>query len=432
MATSTPLGNLIKNYRQKAGMTIKQLNYSSNVDRGNLSRIESGDVKRPCLETVQKLSSVLKIPSGEMVKEYLQVEGRADVLFAFLDDLIQKNDISMIPKVATKILQSSSKKSEDLIEMLYEKATNLENPAAKLPLYQLISRYSTDHGIMSYIAKGLLQAYLIERDDFPKFRSTYASGKGVLFFKNCLSSEEKGLMYYKLGVHAFYLCLFEESVDLGIKALDSKIEDDVMRANTIYFVCNCYFYLGNYEKTEEYLAQYKEYSLPKVKENTKITESMLHSANGNYQLAISILQDSLPCCGDDTLLHVVNHLITLYLKVNDLPKIQDLIQLEGRLLTITFTTPFQKAELAHYFKLRGNYFILTGRIESGIDSYLEAAIRYAKVDFSIEESVCLEQIMNIYFHNKKSMDLLTVGKLATYHNYKGKEIKYEKRKNRNT
>ncbi|NDI34653.1 hypothetical protein [Chengkuizengella sediminis] len=224
-------------------------------------------------------------------------------------------------------------------------------------------------------------------------------------------------MYYKFSVHAYNLCLFEESVEMGKKALHAKISDTRMRANTIQAVCNGYYYLGDYEKAKEYLDRYKEFLLPEVKDNANVLEAMLHTAYGNHELAISILQKNLPHCGEFTLLHVVNFLFTLYLQTGNLSAIEELVQLEEKLLSITYVTPFKKAELAHYFKLKGEYFLLTEKLEVGINFYLEAAKRYSKVDLINLESECLQQITNI--HTTNNGDIVSIfEKLGTYYDNK--------------
>ncbi|NDI36450.1 helix-turn-helix domain-containing protein [Chengkuizengella sediminis] len=322
------------------------------------------------------------------------IEDRADVLFSIFNEMLQEESLPIITKVAMKALQSPVEDNLELVEKIYDRITAIEEPSIRLALYQVIIDYSREHGIMPYLAKGLLQAYLIERDDFTKLRSTYTLGKGILFYEEFLTSEERGQMYYKLGVHAYYLHLFEESVELGRKALDETICDTKMRANTFVAIYNSYYYLGNYEQTKKYLGLYKELPFPEVKDKPKLIEAALHSANGNHYLAISLLQDNLTKCGDDALLHVVNDLIALYLQMKNLSAIEELFQFEKKLISITYFTPFKKAELAQYSKLKGDYYILTERVEEGIDLYLEAAAGYAKVDLTSNESECFRIIQS--------------------------------------
>ncbi|NDI36353.1 hypothetical protein [Chengkuizengella sediminis] len=103
-------------------------------------------------------------------------------------------------------------------------------------------------------------------------------------FAEFLTSEEKGVMYYKLSVHAYNLCLFKESVEMGEEALDASIFDTRIKANTIQAICNSHYYLSNYEQARIYLDQYKEFSLPEVKDNVNVLEAMLYSANGDYHI----------------------------------------------------------------------------------------------------------------------------------------------------
>ncbi|NBI28638.1 helix-turn-helix domain-containing protein [Chengkuizengella marina] len=416
--THSSLGELIRHHRKQAEMTLVQLEELSKVDKASISRIESGQIKRPTWETIQKIGFALNISYEEMIEQYLEIEERVDVLFTILNESVEKNNLSIIAKVAMKALQFPVEDSLELVEKLCDKIDHIDNSSIRLTLYKVMIEYSRAHGIMHYLAKGMLQTYLIERDDFSKLRSTYESGKGILFFKEFLTSEELGVMYYKLSVHAYNLCLFKDSVDMGINALNETITETRMRANTIFAICNSYYYLDDYEQTKEFLEKYKEFSLPEVNDNAKGIEAILHSANGEHQQAVTKLQEILPNCGDNALLHVVNHLIMLYFETENLAAIEDIIKLEEKILSITYVTPFKKAELALYFRLKGDYYIRTKMIEEGINCYLEAAKRYGKIDLVARESECLKLIMKIHTNNKEAMDVSTIEKIETYLDYK--------------
>ncbi|MFS1514529.1 helix-turn-helix domain-containing protein [Chengkuizengella sp. SCS-71B] len=415
--TYSSLGELIRYHRKQSVMTLTKLSKLTNIDKANLSRIESGQIRRPTLVTIQKIRCILNIPYEEMINKYVEIEERVEVLFNILDKLLERKNLSIITKVSKKILQSPTEDTVDLVKKLYGRVENIEESSIKLTLYQLIVNYSRAYGIMEYFTKCLLQAYLIERDDFSKLRSTYSSGKNIIEFDEFLTSEEKGVMYYKLSVHAYNLCLFKESVEMGEKAMGASIFDIRIQANTIQATCNSYYYLSNYEQARKYLDQYKEFSLPEVKDNVNVLEAMLHSANGNYQMAISLLKKNIPSCGNNALLHAVNELIKIYLQTHDLSEITELIELEDKFLSIPYVTPFKKAELALYYKLKGDYFLLTGRVEEGVDCYLEAASRYSKIDLTTKESECLRQIMNIQT-NKHDIIISIHNKLGIYYDEK--------------
>ncbi|MFS1513677.1 helix-turn-helix transcriptional regulator [Chengkuizengella sp. SCS-71B] len=417
------LGELIRHHRKQAEMTLVQLEELTNVDKASISRIESGQIRRPSLDTIQKINSILNIPYEELIEQYIKVEDRADILFNVLHELVEGKNLYIITKVAMKALQYPVEDSLDLVEKLYDIIENIEEPSIRVALYQAIIVYSRAHGIMPYLAKGMLQAYLIERDDFSKLRSTYESGKGILLYEEFLTSEEQGVMYYKLSVHAYNLCLFEESIEFGKKALDAKIRDR-MRVSTLITLSNSYYNLGDYKQTKEYFSQYKEFSFPEVEGRSKLTEANLHSLLGEYQLAISILQENLSQYGDDSLLHAVNQLIKLYLQMHKLLDVKELLKLEERLLSIPCVTPFKKAELALYYKLKGDYYVLLKRVREGAKCYLEAATRYAKVDLISKESECLRQIMNIHKDNKEDIDFSIFGNLENYYDDKVKKGDY--------
>ncbi|MFS1513671.1 helix-turn-helix transcriptional regulator [Chengkuizengella sp. SCS-71B] len=409
------LGELIREKREKLGMTLIQLAEAADVDKGNLSRVEAGQVKRPNFENILKICSVLDIPNEKMIEKYIESIDNVIVLFSILDTLInEKKNISIIVKVATKALESPNQNTLESVEMLFNKIEGINCTSIRLALYNAITGFSKSHGMMPYIAKSLLGIYLIERDDFTKLRSTYGSGKANLFFNDFLTSEERGEFYYKLQVHAFYTNQFEESVEMGLKALNETISDTRTLANTIYVLSNGYFFLSNYEESKAYLDRYKKFLLPEVKDNVKLNEAELYAATGEHKLAISILEDTLPQCGDFALIHAVNQLIDLFFKTNNLPAIENLFKLEEKLLSIPCVTPFKKAEIGRYFKLKGKYFIQTDRIEEGINYCLEAAKRYSMIDLIENEKECLWIITNIHDTNKETETFKTMKKLKNY------------------
>ncbi|NBI31099.1 helix-turn-helix domain-containing protein [Chengkuizengella marina] len=416
MITYTTLGELIRHHRKQAEMTLVQLAEAAKLTKGNLSKIESGQIKCPSYQTILKINSVLNLPLKEVIERYIGIVDKTDSLFDILDDISHnEKNIPIIEKVAIKALKSPKNDSIELVERLFQKVEGIKSSSIKLTLLKSITRFSKTHGIMPYIAKCLLKIYLIERDDFTKLRSTYDSGKVIVMeYEEFLTSEERGEMYYSFGVHAYNLYLFEESIEMCKKALNETISDR-MRANTIGAVSNSYYRLGDYKRTKKYLDQYKTFSFPEVKDNVKEIEAMLHSAHGNYQQAISLLEENLPHCGDFTLLHIVNHLIRLYLQTNNLPKIQELIELEEKLLSIPCVTPFKKSELALYFRLKGEYYILIKRVEEGINYCLESAKRYANIDLVNKEKESLSIIMNTQVINKEFMASLTIEKVGNYY-----------------
>lgn len=174
MAQILSIGELIHRYRRNSGMTLAQLAESSGVHKGTISKIENEDVKRPEYKTLRPIAEALHIPLETVVEMYISADKRADTLLYVLQDAIQHSgSTELVRKVGTKFLESPSDDSHSLIERLYDFTATVERKEIRLALYQLIVDYARDHGIMPFLAKGLLQVYLIERDDFTRMRAVY-------------------------------------------------------------------------------------------------------------------------------------------------------------------------------------------------------------------------------------------------------------------
>ncbi|UHA73772.1 helix-turn-helix domain-containing protein [Paenibacillus sp. 481] len=114
---TTPLGELIQQYRGKSGMTLAQLKSKISITKGTLSKIENGETKKPEFKTVQSISSVLNIPFHEYVEKYIELEQKSESLMGILEIAIAalENTI-VIPKIATKLLESEKEDSLELVK----------------------------------------------------------------------------------------------------------------------------------------------------------------------------------------------------------------------------------------------------------------------------------------------------------------------------
>ncbi|MCE5171843.1 helix-turn-helix domain-containing protein [Paenibacillus profundus] len=407
----TTIGDFIKKRRQEANLTMAQLEELTGVSKGTISKIENGETKRPDFKTIHALASTYNIPFPDIVQLYLSVEQRADVLFPILKETVISYP-SLSTKIAAQLLRDKKKESYELVEELYKfTGTIMDSPSTQLSLYKLIIEYSRTHGIQPYLAKALLQQYLIERDDFTKLASTYESGKYVLYYANFLSAEERVTLYFKLGVHAYNLRLFEDSIGLCNKVVKEHTTDHKLMANSIATLYNCYFHLGRYDLFEEYLNRYSKYSYPEVKDYVKFSKALLHAKKGDTDFAISQLEECLLNCEESAMLHIVIQLLILYLKTENRPAIQKLLEFEERLSTMPYHTPYKKSDLARFYKLKGDYHFMNNDFESAIDSYLESALRYARVNDITMERECVDSILNLYIRNNEKMNVHTLKRL---------------------
>ncbi|WP_325175948.1 helix-turn-helix domain-containing protein [Paenibacillus profundus] len=78
------LGELILFHRQKKEMILSKLQEAVGVDKGSLSRIENGEVKRPDFNIIQSIAAVLDIPGDDIVEQYIETGHKSDVVFSFL------------------------------------------------------------------------------------------------------------------------------------------------------------------------------------------------------------------------------------------------------------------------------------------------------------------------------------------------------------
>lgn len=77
---NTKIGTLIKNYREQANITSKELADKIGVSQGTVSNIENGKIGRrtSSLELVRKLIEVLNIPIDDDIKNYLNIDSISD------------------------------------------------------------------------------------------------------------------------------------------------------------------------------------------------------------------------------------------------------------------------------------------------------------------------------------------------------------------
>ncbi|BFH70087.1 MAG: helix-turn-helix transcriptional regulator [Paenibacillus dendritiformis] len=414
------IGDSIRQYRNKANLTQSQLAELSGVSTGYISKIENDEVERPSFEKVNPIANALHIPIREVIQPYLEIGQKSDVLFGILREVIKGDGADLtdlIIKTASACLHSKDLDSIDLMEKLYQFVDQeVNNDSLKLALYDLIIRHSRGYGINKFVAKALFQKYLIERNDFTKLHATYDSGRFVLHYIDFLSAEERTTLFYKLGVHAYNLRRFQESIDLCMNNVTEDIPVSLIKAESIAVVHNSYYYIGEYILSESYLKQYITFPYPHIQDNAKLMMAVLNVKKGDKELALSQLEECLQSCGENALLHVINQLMILYLEMNDWASIEKLLKWENKIVSIPYITPYKKSELAHFYKLKGNYCVSIGNIENGIQCYLESALRYSQVNDILNERECCSLIIKLYTDRDKMMDVETLKKLQLLYN----------------
>ncbi|MDT8975480.1 helix-turn-helix domain-containing protein [Paenibacillus sp. chi10] len=416
MAQILSIGELIHSYRRNSGMTLAQLSETSGVHKGTISKIENEDVKRPEYTTLRPLVEALHIPLDTVVELYLSVDKRAEMRLHILQDVIQHSGSAELARtVGAKFLESPSDDSHSLVERLYSFTASVEHKEIRLALYQLIVDYSRDHGIMPFLAQGLLQVYLIERDDFTRLRTVYNGRKYIVEYAHFLSCEDRIILYYKLGIHALNLFLYQESIDLCLHVLQEADADNWYYINALGILRDSYFYLEDYDKSEYYSGQYEKYDYPHIKANSVLMGALLNAKRGNSSVAITQLSSFLETCNQNDAPLAINQLMRLYLHNNQFDEIEQLLAYPICPQTISMNNPNIISQLAEYYYHRAEYFIAVDDLDKGISDFLESALHYAKINDTEQEKECMNQIVHNHLQQNLDMPISTLAKLNTYY-----------------
>ncbi|MFD3269229.1 helix-turn-helix domain-containing protein [Paenibacillus dendritiformis] len=402
-------------------MTLAQLSELSGIHKGTISRIENGEVRRPGFETIRPLAASLGIPFEDIVERYIEIEKRADSLYTILLEAVPTGDSGLISKVAVKFLESPSEDSYCLVHRLYELADAIEDRKIRLLLYTLITNYSRDHGMMPFLAKGLLQSYFIARDDFSRLEATYQDGRHILHYTNFLSDEEKLTFHYKLGVHAYNLMRYGECVELCEYIIHNDPTRSEVKADALYASGLAHYYLGNYEKWESYLKEYETYSFPEVQENKKVTIALVNCKIGNVNLAIDQLNSCLKEVSSSNLIHVVNKLIEIHLQNNNIHLAQELLAYDSKINDVPLSTPIRRASYAYYYRLKGQLLYKKEDYEGALDCYFKSALEYAQTSRFDEAFESLSLVTNALMEKMHLISLESIKKIdSTFHLLKRK------------
>ncbi|MDR0268150.1 helix-turn-helix domain-containing protein [Paenibacillus sp.] len=404
------IGELIHDTRCTLNITLTRLSELSGIHKGTISRIENGNVKRPEFQTILPLATVLQIPFETLIDYYVEIETRSDHLKSMYETaLSQGSSIEQIRKVAAKYLESNED-SLELTEKLFQSISSIEDTFIKLTLYDLIIDYSLSHGIMPYIARGMYHKYLIERDDFNRLKETYYSGKNILNYVNFLPQEEQIELFYKLGVHAYNLRFYHESIEhcKGVLKYDGE---NLHKVNSLVILRDAYFHIEDYAQSEHYSTQYKQFSsCPLIRENIVLMEAVFNAKKGNVKQTVELLSEFLKTCSNDSAILATNQLLQLYLKQGNLKEVGVVLsncKIDPSLIS---NNPFVYAKYADFLKLQGDYYLAVGDYEKSVNCLLEGALYYSKVDDTVNARGS-QLMIKLIQENDKKIDIEVVKKI---------------------
>ncbi|AYB37501.1 helix-turn-helix domain-containing protein [Brevibacillus laterosporus] len=415
--TFTTLGELIKGKRVGIGISLSELGRMTGISKGVLSKIESGETKRPEIRTLKPIADVLEIPYEEIIEWYIEVEHRIEVFDDFLSLCIEVSNTSLMIKVAMKFLENSKEETHILLEHIYRLASSGTNNEMKLALFNTIISYSRVHGIPHFIAKSSLQKYLIERQDFKSMEESFKVGEEAIHYVDFLTEEDKIILYFKMALQAYAIKKYEQCVEMGKKGIAEDVTNNELKERVALAICNSYICLNDCESAENYVNHFCKLGYKFVLECNKTIKANIHLKRGEYELAIPLLQECLLEATDDNYIHRLNDLLeTLLILKDDDSIVSVLDSIEERKMNIDVRTPYRYRELGRFYKIRGDFNIKQGNIEMGISNLFESVLNYEKVNAYIEINRCIGAILNCVNKNYKKLEKRILGKLVYIYN----------------
>jgi len=156
------LGQKIRNFRKRAGMTQMDLELAVGMANGGISRIENGKVN-PSKETLLKIGNILKLNSQEMgelfgitTKEEPKLKVMKDILFIILEYLGKNISETDLVNFCQQMLQ------------ILDKYININWIAISLSLADVDKNYIQLKYIPEFIFSEFLRRYLLPESSFRK------------------------------------------------------------------------------------------------------------------------------------------------------------------------------------------------------------------------------------------------------------------------
>ncbi|MCR8987700.1 helix-turn-helix domain-containing protein [Brevibacillus laterosporus] len=413
----TTLGEYIRNKRLEMGISLSELSRRTGLSKGVLSKIEVGDTKHPLLRTIKTIGEVIYMPKDEIISIYLRDEKNPDILQELLEEAIAINNLEIVKNIALQFLGSPAEDSYTLIEQLFTITNKVKDIPSKCKLYSTMIEYARERGMQDYLARGLLELYLIERDDFCKLESTYASAKYLLHYVNFLSEEQRIIAYYKLGVHAFNLRYYEEAIELCKKVVVEDHTDSEIKRYALVAIYNSYYHLNDFRNARYYLDMYSKLKPKDTKdqpgpfssalaksfqdiENHSNDEIVVFSAllagkEGKVNEAIETLLECLHHVEEYHYIDVVNGLYELLLLKGNIGELDKLEYTENVIKNITVFTPYKGSGVARYYKLKAEFYERKLMYSKACSYYVKSMNSSRQIGAHEKEYEALIKIMDI-------------------------------------
>ncbi|WP_088830107.1 helix-turn-helix domain-containing protein [Paenibacillus tyrfis] len=402
------ISDIIFQLRKENNLTYSELEGRTGVSRSVLYRIEHGETKHPEFKTVKAIAAIYPTHSKEIMESYIQDEERIDVLFEILSEIVNKKveeHFSLVSMVALKILQCPQGETENNLHELYHFIEIVNDNTLKVILYKGIIKYSREHGVMKYLAKGLLQKHLIERLDLKRLEKSFQEGQEILHYINFLSFEEQITFYLRMGLLAFAAKKYEDCIQLCQTGIVMEKNDTELKARAYLAMINSYLILKNYEEVERNLDIFEKFNYVFVPESAKITRAITKARKKEYDVALPLLQKYLDELSRNYKIHIADELFEIYLEMGDLNACEKLIQREEGFLPVDINGPQICKAVGKYYLHKGEYQFIRGFINEGIQGIMKSMDSYGKVNAFKEREECMNKIVNYCIKSGNAIEL---------------------------
>ncbi|QDX95278.1 helix-turn-helix domain-containing protein [Brevibacillus laterosporus] len=390
------IGEIIRNYRQQANLSITQLAHMTRISKGVISKIENADTRRPELKTLKPIVEQLHIPYTEIIEAYLLVEPRLEILEELLEDALRLGNLQLVRKIALSYLKSPQEETDSLLRKLYEQTQQVKDNVLKQALYDLMAQYARDHGLLQHLAQLFLQLYLMAQQKEADFESAYYLGKNVLFYASLLPAEQQIQLYQNMSMHAYLLCRYDESIVYSQQLLQMTQRK---HAHTLYAYSTLFYSsyaLEDFQRAKEAFICYSQISRTSSSEQFRLMRALLEYRVGNKATAIRQLKKCLTLASRKTIQLVVNQLIEIYLDYDHVLNIASLLE-DQSFWSIQPETYLEKRSCGHFYRLLGQYYQRLGEYKQAEQSYLHSLICYG--DYHPQgKQECLNRLFYLYQH----------------------------------
>ncbi|WP_242069847.1 Spo0E family sporulation regulatory protein-aspartic acid phosphatase, partial [Paenibacillus dendritiformis] len=204
------------------------------------------------------------------------------------------------------------------------------------------------------------------------------------------------MFYYKLGIHAYNLFLYPESIELALHVLQEAEPNNKYYVHALFILRGAYYQIGDYDKSEYYTRLYSQFDGPYIKENTLLMNALLNSKKGKTDVAVAQLTSLLETCDQGLALSALNQLMIIYLQEHRLQEAKNLISYPIDPHHIIDKNPNMISQLAEYYYHRADYFITVCDIQKGGSDLQKSACYFSKVNDIDNEKECITKLENFH------------------------------------